>query len=854
MKKRSPGDGTYYSPSKFSHESIISIQIMQTSFVGSPPMFLHKRFPNWKEDHKTHMVPSNCTDLDGDGIIYDLLKQLGEQENIGMFVIHGFELKDIPKLNKECRSRNYLMPTILPKSGESNFIIFHHTLGILSLEVKNYLKIEDGVLLDAENELKTSHDLITELAAFERSEDFNIPYRKIVAMPSTKKSDFSRSDFPSLKADTLLLFESDSLGIEPFKKWWQETIEKPTALLLTEQAQHAYEQVLSYVLMIRHLGPVTDSDFMAHFLQSLVSSKYDFQWIKDQYPKFWSWVWDVLGKKDEGFDFGEGKAEKMREEFARKHKLNFEDLTSVKLMAVINELLENVHKNYISGDTASMIDYAMAIVFEDTKVFLFRHILLFISKMWQEQTQVTELKHEDRSTLLNEYPYLQPTSLEDLRKLNQHLQFSFIKGDTPTELDQELFKTLTCQTRMKHSRLPMVMTSEQLNVFEGPLKQLIIAPPGGGKTEIMKFKALELEFEMKICKEEKKILYIIANGDVDYSNTDSLLYYHIREFFKASTLVEVISIILEEEEEEALNRTISILTEKMASGMYGHVFVDEYWVGSKPKEHEIMKKLITGIPGYVWISSVHEYNEDPKYQQKMAQRTEPLIKELTESNGVVSRMTQVLRATNAIIDVERDYSGKSRHRAYPFGTELIRGHSFEGLPVTWAVEDDVDGMYAKCADIVESALGISSVTVDGEKLVLYPDDILIVDFAIRTNESLHVKQSLKKHLSDKRIPIWSFGESLEQFTDCGVGNVTLMESRVREASCYLDGVEWPMVVVILPSKLLMNEADLASGAQKLRNYDLYISLFRAMVKLVVISDKWSKKEDFITDAGRKFKK
>lgn len=47
----------------------------------------------------------------------------------------------------------------------------------------------------------------------------------------------------------------------------------------------------------------------------------------------------------------------------------------------------------------------------------------------------------------------------------------------------------------------------------------------------------------------------------------------------------------------------------------------------------------------------------------------------------------------------------------------------------------------------------------------------------------------------KKFP---FGNSLEQFMSCKRGSVTLLNSLTREDSSYLDGVEWPMVIVILP--------------------------------------------------------
>ena len=96
--------------------------------IGSPDSFLHKWFPPW--ENMTHMIPpitpSSHTDESmlqfnqhsyGECIIYDLLKEVGESNNIGMFVIHGFQMKNVPNF--------------------PSFIIFHHALGIISLDVKS---------------------------------------------------------------------------------------------------------------------------------------------------------------------------------------------------------------------------------------------------------------------------------------------------------------------------------------------------------------------------------------------------------------------------------------------------------------------------------------------------------------------------------------------------------------------------------------------------------------------------------------------------------------------------------------------------------------------------------------------
>ena len=59
-----------------------------------------------------------------------------------------------------------------------------------------------------------------------------------------------------------------------------------------------------------------------------------------------------------------------------------------------------------------------------------------------------------------------------------------------------------------------------------------------------------------------------------------------------------------------------------------------------------------------------------------------------------------------------------------------------------------------------------------------------------------------------------------------------------------------MVVVILPSGMVLRTSELANGTKPLRNYDPYISFFRTMVKLVIISDKWENEDDYLKDIAK----
>ena len=858
--------------------------MVQVEYLGAPHQFLYKRFPNWKDNRKTYMIPPVFTPKTktvqlalkgpihqtdrgelGENLVYERLEELGKAKEIGMFVVRDFHLKDVVKWNKKC-TLDYRVPSLLSTTDEFDFVIFHHALGVIVIEVKNTWNIQNNNIASAEKQLKTSHDFIQEFAKFNMPEDTSrekitssLPHWKVIAMPSTKKLIFDRKAFKSLQDDTLLLFEEDLVSLESFEQWWKETFKSTTVDKMAPQTERAYEQALSYSLMVCHLGPVTDSDYIADLSLTLDNFRHLEQGFRSyprvlekEFPNFWSWCWDVLNKMDAGFNFGnEAKGPALKVSFMKEHELSSQQLEGNEGISLLDNILKQ--RKYILG-VASVLDVMLAGGFAKKYLLFVEHTVLFFNAIRQLQPMLTQWKATDRSTKLERFPFSKLASVEDYNRLDLHLSRSkFMEGDEPTELDKEIFESLTCELRAKYSRLPIVMTTEQLAVFEGPMKQVIIGAPGTGKTELMKFKALELESEMKVCGITKKILYIVANGSPDPSR-HPLLTYQIERFFKKSkSTVEVMTILLEEENPELLEETKAKLREMMESGEYGHVFIDEYWIGARPSEQEIILELVSKIPGYVWISSVFDYDQNTK---KYEERTKPLIDVLENNGGVVSRMTQVRRATNTIINLERDYSAFYQGRSHPYGTKEILGHSLEGPPITWATADSVDGMYNECLKFVNSTLHSSiaqTSILKLKKLVLNPADILIVNFAVRTMESVSVTPSLDTRLKSANIPIWLFGEDPKLFMNCDEGKVTLLNSSTREDSTRLDGVEWPVVIVILPSGVLLNTAELAPDAERLRNYDTYISCFRTQVKLVIISDKWTDEKMFLKDIELKFK-
>ena len=822
----------------------------------------------------------------GESIVYHFLKQLGEQKHMGMFVVNGFQLNDIINWNRSCdkkRMKNYQVPQVLttartsgmaePEDGECDFIIFHHTFGIILLEVKNDLVIRANNLYKGQDQLTRSHDLMANFAAHTQkgTEKLTLPYRKVIALPSTSKVSFYRStDFPNLKDDIAILFAEDLVDVGTFEQWWVDKVERSASGKISNFNQKAYEQALSCTLAVRHLGPMTEHDYIADLSKSLASYKHLEKGVlpelsESEFPHFHRWWLNTLQKIDEAFDFGVMEtAKRVEETFIKENKLkNEQNLLSRKGGVRFIDTLLSGSQQYLLGDEPSVLDALLAGYFDKKYILGLRNIVKLMNNMRQLRREFKPIESHRLSLKSSELPFIELTSVQDLNKLERHLsQSPFLEGDKPTELDRYVLEKLTCNLRFKYSQLPIIFTSDQLAVFEGPTKQLIIGGPGTGKTELMKFKAQQLAVKMKACKMDLNILYIVASGS-------PLLYHQLKDFFKKFPLIEVLALKFEQESPLELERAKEVLRERMASGKYGHAFIDEAWIGSKPAEHEVILELITkegssstrkhgNIPGYVWISSVFDMNRELiDKEEKTKSRIDPLLAAIKKEGGVVSHLTQVARATNNIIKLERDYSSRYQNRTFTYGTEKMLGHSLEGPAIAWEVVQDVASMYKRCVEIVQSATRDAmheddTTPLRKKSLILNPADILIVNFAVRASESLLVRQSLKELLVET-IPVWTFGDDIEQFMNCKEGKLTLLDSPTRDDSTYLDGVEWPMVMVILPSAVLLNKAKPPEGAEGLRNYDTYIAFFRAQAKLVIISDKWRSQEEFLKDVDQKNK-
>lgn len=160
---------------------------------------------------------------------------------------------------------------------------------------------------------------------------------------------------------------------------------------------------------------------------------------------------------------------------------------------------------------------------EDTKIFqyLWTVYIIDIDSITRFMNRVTDAKKKDiivdTAKTLTDLGLAKAdnvTGLNELSKLLDKSQSGFLEGESCTNLDRELCENLA-GGNVRILALPLkkrwapVFTMDQLAVFDGPKKQLIIGGPGSGKTELMKAKALILAEKLP---PGKKILYLI-HGD-----------------------------------------------------------------------------------------------------------------------------------------------------------------------------------------------------------------------------------------------------------------------------------------------------------------------------------------------------
>ena len=842
--------------------------------------------------------------------MYDHLQKNGRAKNLGMFVIHGFDLTEITKWNKRCKSEDSVPKSDkVPKTGESDFVIFHHKKGVILLEVKSLKKSEKEFLgskiIEAKDQLDRTRTVVEAFAVVNNSSDEQSdrleppPVMMVIALPSTKRgSPHAHVD------DTLLMYEEDLASPESFSKWWNDNIESPPWMASTPDITNkAYELALSRILAVRHLGPVTESEYTADISYTLDTFKHlgnlasgRFRRIKEvENPHLFRWCKYMMSQVNLPIAKVSWKE--------ALHTLNSINVTAseANLLKVLNEHLSD--KKFLLGDKMAG---------EDTKIFqyLWTVYIIDIDSITRFMNRVTDAKKKDiivdTAKTLTDLGLAKAddvTGLNELSKLLDKSQSGFLEGESCTNLDRELCENLAggnVRIRALPFKSPWapVFTMDQLAVFDGPKKQLIIGGPGSGKTELMKAKALILA---KKLPPGKKILYLIQ-GD-----RKNVFPNVMRKFFKVNKVkfVDVLTVELKGEHRKAFeDEQAQLKWEK-----YSHVFIDELWIGSKMRyemqqdgnmnvidELTIPKQALESIEGYVWMASVFDFKKECfmkiskeeithyltlkrlKGEENLLCKelsTPSLLEVLEKKGGVTSRIRHPLRSVNNIVRLLQDYSALYRERSFPYGVENMLNHNVDGQEITWiAVQPEgndvsperaqharhshVDRdhltmlMYNKCVQVIEQVIWFNRdlhpplSRKSQLKLQLNPDNILVVNFVARYQS----KHSLAGGLTLKNIPVCDLNDQRassaeDEFLDL-CGGVCLLNSKSRKDSACLDGAEWPMVIVLLTPELLLGDGN--SGFEPVRNYDPYIAMFRAQAKLVVISDSWRSSRDFLNTA------
>ena len=800
--------------------------------LSSPEKFLNWQFPDWKSNNETVMIPPaftpsqlgltvsrdgkylhddtvNIAGILGEKLVYERLQQIGKANRLGMFVIHGFKLKDIINWNERCskkdekKEEDQVPQGSLASKGEQDFIIFHHKKGVILIEVKNLKEADkdqsmerkkkyiDEEVTDARDvQLERSRQVInafTKMNAHneQMSNSVPLPITMVIALPSTKKvTAHKRPD------DTLFIHKEDISSPESFSEWWKHNIDKVPSMGATAETAMAYEIALSRMLAVRHLGPVSKSECTAYTSYTLETFKHlenlakKFHTIKEiEYPHLYQWcrkMFQIVEYSSE-LPTEEERNDELLSILRSLNIVKLKDASLLKNLKVLKNLkiLKNLNKRldgrrFLYGDELAA---------EDAKLFqcLSQLYVLDLDSIVHYMNRVTEAcKAPDNLVTANKTlkeHNLDNTdkiiSLNELSRLLVKNKSQFLEGEYCTKVDVELCSNLAkgdirVLPLPGKRACPPIFTMEQLAVFEGPKKQLIIGGPGSGKTELMRSKALMLSQQ---SKGKQGILYLIQLPKKEKTVFPNTMERYFKE--NKAKGVDVMTIELEGENKEVFKQQCSEIKHQIELQTYSHVFIDELWIGSKIRfqiekgsdaltvvdELEIVKFAIENVDGYVWMSSVFDYKEhcfEPDevrgeeeilpllVRQNLQGKERPLYKvlgtlllleTLKRSGGVVRTLKHLLRNTNSIVKLLQDYSRCYFDRDFPYGTDDMLNHNVEGQVIDWVVvqpqsgmdisapeveptahqqqaqlEELVELMYKECGDIIQRALHISTGT------------------------------------------------------------------------------------------------------------------------------------------------
>ena len=770
----------------------------------------------------------------------------------------------------------------------------------------------DQKINDAMTQLKNDRLIIEAFAKIDSEEvgvSNSVPAISVIALTSTKKG--TTHMHPQ---DALFVYEDDLISPEVFLKWWNQNIEEASSMEFTAKTAEAYELALSRVLAVRHLGPVSEPEYTAYTsysletFQHLDNARKRFQILQaEEYPHLFQWCQEMFQVVEYSNELPTSKVLKANLCTALQSlgirtegKYLFRDL---------NDKLHCIRSKFFCGDKPGTRDTNIFHYISQEYVMDMGSIISYLSRV--EQTSQVPITLTANRTLvdLNLDNTDKTSSLNQLSRLLIQNKSQFLVGSSCTTLDVELRNQLTkgdirVLSLPNKLSLPPIFTAEQLAVFEGPKKQLIIGGPGSGKTELMRCKALMLSRKIE---DNEKILYLIQLPATDKTVLPSTMEQYFRVNKAQNVFVKTMA--LQGEHPEVFDDQHS----KIKLKDYRHVFIDELWIGSKVRyqmckdseridekdELKFVKDAIEKIEGYVWMSSVFDYRPECFDEVKTAEEIDHLLRKqrlegeecplynelgtpllletLRRNGGVVCRIKHLLRSTNNIVKLIQDYSACYSDRSFPYGTDQMLNHNVDGQEIDWvdvkseaklnpALQNSLEKreeltrlMYKKCGEIIKQATHSTAelrptpsnkAGSSGMKFLLQAGDILVVNFVAR----YQTDNNLCNELVERKMKVHELGkESVHgDFSEVCKDKVFLLNSMSRENSVLIEGTEWPMVILLLTSELLFTTAKKVPF-EMLRNYDPYIAMFRAQAKLVVISDSWKNQQDFLKAVKAKVK-
>ena len=769
----------------------------------------------------------------------------------------------------------------------------------------------DQKITDAMKQLKTDRLIIEAFAKIDSDKDEGgvshpVPVISVIALTSTKKG--TTHMHPE---DALFVYEDDLISPEVFLKWWNQNVEEALSMEITTKAAEAYELALSRTLAVRHLGPVSEPEYTAYTshsletFQHLENARKRFQILQGkEYPHLFQWCQEMFQVVEYPSELPTSKV--LKENLCTALQSLRIRNEGKYLFRELNDKLHCIRSRFFCGDKPTTQDISIFHYLSQEYVIDMSSIISYLNRVAQTSQAANTLTTNRTLVELNLDNTDKTSSLNQLSRLLIQSKSQFLMGSSCTTLDVELCNQLTkgdirVLSLPNKLSLPPIFTAEQLAVFEGPKKQLIIGGPGSGKTELMRCKALMLSREIE---ENEKILYLIQLPATNRTVLPSTMEQYFRVNKARNVFVKTMA--LQGEHPEVFDDQHS----KIKLEDYHHVFIDELWIGSKVRyqmckdseridekdELKFVKDAIEKIVGYVWMSSVFDYRlecfdevKNPEEidhilkKERLEGKECPVYKELgtlllldtlRRNGGVVRRIKHLLRSTNNIVRLLQDYSACYSDRDFPYGTDQMLNHNVDGQEIEWiditseaklnpALQNSLEKreeltrlIYKKCGDIIRQAThstaelrpnSSNKATNSGVKFHLQAGDILVVNFVARYQTDNNLSNELAHEVHDLRK-----GSVHGNFSEVCKDKVCLLNSMSREDSSLIDGAEWPMVILLLTSELLFTTAKKVPF-EMLRNYDAYIAMFRAQAKLVVISDSWTNQQDFLKAVKAKVK-